>query len=90
MAVKTAYTCDVCGAERKEANHWFVACQTHAGLDFHTWGWALREEMLNEERLMHLCGRLCAHKKLDQFLASVSFTTTETETEIRGQGSGVS
>jgi hypothetical protein len=66
---KQVYVCDVCGAERKEANHWFVLgppadCNPDAIFIISKWphnvdmGWA-----------KHVCGQVCAHKMIDEFLS---------------------
>jgi len=67
--IKKSYNCEVCGAERKEANHWFVFTRTAVGLHFRTWNWAVREDALDDDDQGHLCGQGCAHKLLDDFLA---------------------
>jgi hypothetical protein len=66
--IEKSYKCDVCGVEKKVANHWFIAEMTNVGIHFHTWEWAVRECQLDEERVRHLCGQACAHKMLDEFL----------------------
>jgi hypothetical protein len=31
------YTCDVCGAEKKEANHWFIIFSHYPGTRLYKW-----------------------------------------------------
>jgi hypothetical protein len=73
MAKTEKYTCDVCGAERLEANHWFVGAlskriSTVLPLHFTFYVWATGRNV-QEAKLFHLCGQDCAHKLLDQFLS---------------------
>jgi hypothetical protein len=72
MTLKKMYVCSVCGAERKDANHWFVLTETKAGFHLQSWEWAVREEMLDEEGTEHLCGQVCAHKLLDRFMSGAA------------------
>lgn len=59
--------CDVCGTEKKQANHWFVAFSNslngQPGLTFHPW--AVGNLAINA---IHLCGQACAQKQLNSFL----------------------
>jgi hypothetical protein len=71
MTLKKVCACSKCGAERREANHWFVFTRTGQGLEFHKWEWAGREELeelMDASQFGHLCGQQCAHALLDQFL----------------------
>jgi hypothetical protein len=66
------YNCDICGAQRKEANHWFVAVTSSARVLFTTWTSAERNDRFDSDNVKYLCGQSCAHKLLDQFLQSSS------------------
>ena len=66
------YNCDICGAQRKEANHWFVAFNAIKEISFGTWAQADCDGLLHDEGAIYLCGQACAHKQLDQFLQSTS------------------
>ena len=68
------YNCDICGAQRKEANHWFAAVISTVGVSIITWASADQEGKLNYNYARYLCGQECTHKLLDQFLQSVSET----------------
>ena len=62
--IRQAISCDICGAEKRQTNHWFVAC-AHAG--------ELRISGLNANGrvragVKHLCGQTCLHKLLDEFI----------------------
>ncbi len=67
MAIRKTYTCDVCGTEMKGGSGSFVATRSRVSISFHTWAWAAREQQLDEEETLHLCGNACAHKQLDGF-----------------------
>lgn len=69
MSTKVAFTCDVCGAERKETNHWFVVEVTNRGFHLHDWAWAVRECEIDKQGVKHVCGQACAHKLLDEFMS---------------------
>lgn len=69
MTIKRIYACSCCGVERKDANHWFVLVETHAGFHLQTWDWAVAEHRLDEDGTEHVCGQACAHKLLDRFMA---------------------
>ena len=70
LTVRKVYACSICGAERRQANHWFVAEQTAVGLHIHTWAWGEGEDQLDADNQLHLCGEACAHQLLDRFLTS--------------------
>jgi hypothetical protein len=64
--IRQAISCEICGAQRRETNHWFIAYEQSGELRVSDW---------NSQRLLspgtkHLCGENCLHKLLDEFLAS--------------------
>lgn len=61
MAEKKTYTCDVCGAERHEANHWFGIGQ--AGDILH-----ISPFITGRSACWHVCGEACVMKKVSEFL----------------------
>jgi hypothetical protein len=67
--IRQAISCDICGAEKRQTNHWFVA-YAHAG--------ELRISGLTGGRMRagtkHLCGQTCLHKLLDEFIAGTVST----------------
>lgn len=76
MSQSLTYHCDVCGAVKKESNHWFralvtklldgTAVQLHAGPRFSIVPW---ERSTGRPKLeIHLCGLECAHKAMDRAL----------------------
>lgn len=65
--IRQAISCDICGAEKKQTNHWFVAWE-QAG-ELRVSGWSSRNRMRTGAR--HLCGQACLHKLADDFMARV-------------------
>lgn len=61
-------TCDVCGQQRGETNHWFVAGHDRsnlaAGIAFGP-GDSVFSDFVTVE---HICGQECLHKRLSQWL----------------------
>lgn len=64
--IRQAISCDICGAEKKQTNHWFVA-HTHAG-ELRITGWSANDRLRAKSK--HLCGQTCLHKLVDDFIAS--------------------
>ncbi len=63
--IRQAISCDVCGAEKKQAKHWFVAYE-HPG-ELRVAGWNANGRMRAAAK--HLCGQTCLHKLVDEFIA---------------------
>jgi hypothetical protein len=63
--IRQAISCDICGAEKKQTNHWFVA-YTHAG-ELRVSGWGAQGKIRAGSK--HLCGQTCLHKLVDEFIA---------------------
>jgi hypothetical protein len=63
--IRQAISCDICGAEKKQTNHWFVA-YTHAG-ELRVSGWNAQRRLRTGTK--HLCGQTCLNKLLDEFVA---------------------
>ena len=63
--IRQTVTCDICGAHKFEANHWFMAFEHKGTLKISPWG------VLNNlhPRMKHLCGQKCLHLYVDDFLA---------------------
>ena len=65
--IRQAVSCDICGAEKKQTNHWFVAYE-QAG-ELRVSGWNSRNRLRAGSK--HLCGQACLHKLADDFMARV-------------------
>ena len=63
--IRLAISCDICGAEKKQTNHWFVAYE-HTG-ELRIGGWNSRH--CKRAGARHLCGQTCLHKLVDEFMA---------------------
>jgi hypothetical protein len=62
--IRQAISCDICGTERKQTNHWFVAYD-QAG-ELRVSGLDLRNRL--HPGTKHLCGQACVHKLVDDFM----------------------
>jgi hypothetical protein len=63
--IRQAISCDICSTEKKQTNHWFVACDQ--GEELRVSGWNSRNRLRPGSK--HLCGQTCLHKLVDDFLA---------------------
>jgi hypothetical protein len=63
--IRQAISCDICAAEKRQTNHWFVAYE-QAG-ELRVSGWTSRHRLRPDTR--HLCGQTCLHKLVDEFMA---------------------
>lgn len=63
--IRQAITCDICEAEKKQTNHWFVAYEQ--GGELRVSGWNSRNRLKPGSK--HLCGQTCLHKLMDDFMA---------------------
>jgi hypothetical protein len=63
--IRQAISCDICGTEKKQTNHWFVAYDQ--GGELRVSGWSSRNRLRPGAR--HLCGQICLHKLVDDFMA---------------------
>ena len=63
--IRQSIACDICGAEKKETKHWFVALEQGGELRICSWS-AGRKTRSGEK---HLCGQTCLHRLVDDFMA---------------------
>jgi len=63
--IRQAISCDICGTEKRQTNHWFVAYE-QAG-ELRIGGWTSRHRLRADAK--HLCGQTCLHKLVDEFMA---------------------
>jgi hypothetical protein len=63
--IRQAISCDICGTEKRQTNHWFVAYE-QAG-ELRVSGWTSRHRLRTDSK--HLCGQTCLHKLIDEFVA---------------------
>ena len=62
--IQQVITCDVCGSQKRQTNHWFVAREESGELRISGWN----SVYLLSPATKHLCGETCAHKLISQFL----------------------
>jgi len=63
--IRHTISCDMCGAQKREANHWFIAYEESGELNVSSWV----SPHLYRSGTKHLCGESCLHKLLSTFLA---------------------
>lgn len=63
--IRQAISCDICGTEMLNANHWFVAREK--GTELRIGAWDGKNRLRGATR--HLCGQKCLHKLVDAFMA---------------------
>jgi len=63
--IRQAISCDLCGAEKRQTNHWFVAYEQ--GEEFRVSAWSASSRLRPGTK--HLCGQTCLHKLVDDFMA---------------------
>ena len=63
--IRQAISCDLCGNEKRQTNHWFVAYEQNGELRLA--GWNSRNRLRAGTK--HLCGQTCLHKLVDDFMA---------------------
>ena len=76
--IRQAISCDICGAEKRQTNHWFVA-YAQAG-ELRVAGWKAGGRMRAGAK--HLCGQTCLHKLLDEFIAGTVSTRPPAAADI--------
>ena len=63
--IRQAISCDICAAEKRQTNHWFVAYEQ--GGELRISGWTSRHRLKPDSK--HLCGQTCLHKLIDEYIA---------------------
>jgi hypothetical protein len=63
--IRQAISCDICGTEKGQTNHWFVAYEQTGELRIGDWNSRNR----SKPGAKHLCGQTCLHKLADDFMA---------------------
>jgi hypothetical protein len=63
--IRQAISCDICGRDKQQTNHWFVAYEH--GQELRISGWNSQARMSLKSK--HLCGQTCLHKLVDDFMA---------------------
>jgi len=76
--IRQAISCDICGTEKKQTNHWFVAYDQ--GEELRVSGWNSRNRLRPGSK--HLCGQACVHKLVDDFMARALTTRVPQAAQI--------
>src|ERR1035438_1065140 len=76
--IRQAISCDICGTEKKQTNHWFVAYDQ--GEELRVSGWNSRNRL--RPGFKHLCGQTCVHKLVDDFMARALTTRVPQAAQI--------
>jgi hypothetical protein len=63
--IRQAISCDICGRDKQQTNHWFVAYEH--GAELRIGGWSSQSRLRTSAK--HLCGQTCLHKLVDDFMA---------------------
>jgi hypothetical protein len=66
IVIRQAVSCDICGTEKRQTNHWFVAYEQSGELRVSGWTSRRRGHVGSK----HLCGQTCLHKLVDEFMAN--------------------
>jgi hypothetical protein len=67
MGISVKVSCDQCGVEKLQTNHWYMATKGTKNINLQP----LDVVMLNEFSYDVLCGEACVHSFLAQNLASL-------------------
>jgi hypothetical protein len=78
--IRQTIACDICGAERRETNHWFVAVVQNKELCISNWD----NQRRTTKGSKHLCGQTCLHRLVDDFMAGTVGGRPATEPERAG------
>jgi hypothetical protein len=65
--IEQVITCDMCGAQKRQTNHWFVAREESGEMRIRGWN----SLHLLSHGTKHLCGETCVHKLVSQFLMTL-------------------
>ncbi len=85
--IRRVITCDICGTQKQQTNHWFIACEQSGELRIGGWN----SRYLQGPETKHLCGETCAHKLTSQFLmrlvnVAMQPAAEESETQAAAEG----
>lgn len=62
--IQQAITCDICGIEKRQTNHWFLVREESGELRISGW----KPLQILFPGTLHLCGETCVHKLISQDL----------------------
>lgn len=68
MAKGPPHTCNVCGALKRDVNHWWVLLRRHNRLELYPWNEKLAQLGHIDERVLTLCGQVCVQRAGDAWM----------------------
>jgi hypothetical protein len=71
MAEQRIYTCDECGAVKRDVNHWFKIVSTSDSLRLVSWNFELGGYEQDHLRVKHICGDACVTKAVAKFMTGI-------------------
>ncbi len=80
--IRQVITCNICGTQKQQTNHWFLAREESGEL--HISGW--NPSHLLTAKTKHLCGVTCAHKLISQFLMNLVSVETQRSADYSDNG----
>lgn len=84
--LRQAISCDICGAEKKQTNNWFLAYEKAGELHI-SW---LNSRARQRPDLMHFCGQTCLHKLVDEFMAkAIAGRQQRPSSEVEGESPAI-
>lgn len=67
MGVKTIITCDVCGKQKGDVNHWWLVWASRQGM------WIEPFRLIEaDSQPKHICGQECAIRSLNDYMNSIT------------------
>jgi hypothetical protein len=75
--IRQSVSCDICGTEKRQTNHWYVAHE-HGG-ELRLSGWNSRNRSRAGSK--HLCGQTCLHKLVVDFMAKTLASRVQPATD---------
>jgi hypothetical protein len=71
MKTTPGFECDVCGTPKRDTNHWWKGYLVPRQGSLHPAGLLIVawDVVVESDAAMHLCGELCATKKLSEVMA---------------------
>jgi hypothetical protein len=78
--IQESVTCDVCGENKLETHHWFMALEHKGTLKISSWG-----KLTTRSSMKHLCGQTCVHRFVDSFLAGDSGSSIGPDVHLQSQ-----
>lgn len=62
---KSVYVCDVCGREKQQTNHWWIAYTSGEGFHIDKW----RDGLADNDECQTLCGQECVIQAVNKYLS---------------------